>query len=80
MVGKAPVVVVSNDVAVRESCRAEGCEVSGSENMLQQMPGRARALMAPARDEGIEPTLSTTKRGNPRRPSKKARRQRDIRF
>lgn len=76
------VVVVTNDVSVRESCRAEGCEVSGSENLLHQMPGHRRPVRAvqPAENDDWQPTLSTVKRGNPRRTSKRARRQRDIRF
>ncbi len=75
----ARVVVVTNDVAVRENCRAAGCEVSGSENLLDQLPGKVRR---PEREpEG--PTrngLSTVKHGNPRRASRKARRPRDVRF
>jgi predicted RNA-binding protein with PIN domain len=73
------VVVVSNDVAVRESCRAAGCEVSGSENLLNQIPGRARQAPSVDDDPGSS-TLSTEKRGNPRRTSRRARRNRDVRF
>jgi predicted RNA-binding protein with PIN domain len=38
------VVVVSNDVEVREHCRAAGCEISASENLLGQIPGRPRMV------------------------------------
>jgi len=72
------VVVVSNDVEVREHCRAAGCEISASENLLGQIPGRPR--MVQPREWAHEPTLSTEKRGNPRKASKKARKNRDIRF
>ena len=73
------VVVVSNDVEVRERCRAEGAEVSASGNLLDQIPGRMRN--APDRDDsGTAATLSTVKRGNPRRSSKRDRGKRDIRF
>ncbi len=80
------VVVVSNDVEVRERCRAEGALVSGSENLLSQLPGQRSPLPNP-QDRAREPewspastTLSTQKRGNPRRISKKARKRHDIRF
>ncbi|HEX8917655.1 MAG TPA: NYN domain-containing protein [Chloroflexota bacterium] len=73
------VVVISNDVAVREQCRAAGCDVSGAENLLRQLPGGLGRR--PVRDDEPEPTtLSTDKRGNPRRSSRRQRRQRDIRF
>jgi uncharacterized protein len=78
--GQERVVVVSNDVDVRERCRAHGCEVSGSENLLGQMPGRA----APRRQDNPESdralSLSTVKRGNPRRTSRRDQRKRDVRF
>ncbi|GAC1445248.1 MAG: hypothetical protein NVSMB52_05830 [Chloroflexota bacterium] len=74
------VVVVSNDVEVRENCRAEGCDVSGSENLLTQIPGRARPPQRAMDGEADSSTRSTVKRGNPRRSSRKDRRQRDIRF
>jgi uncharacterized protein len=73
------VVVVSNDVEVRERCRAEGCEVSASGNLLDQIPGRPRKG-PPEREELEIPSLSTVKRGNPRRSSKRDRGSRDIRF
>jgi uncharacterized protein len=73
------VVVVSNDVEVRERCRAEGCEVSASGNLLDQIPGRPRKAV-PEQDDLDSPTLSTVKRGNPRRTSKRDRGNRDIRF
>src|SRR5436305_8109951 len=73
------VVVVSNDVEVRESCRAAGCEVSGSENLLEQIPGPRKPPRGDV-DDDRPGTLSTEKRGNPRRSSKKARQHRDIRF
>lgn len=72
------VVVVSNDGEIRDQCVRMGCEVSGSENLLQQMPGR---LSQPRPDEDNElATLSTAKRGNPRRAAKRTRRQREVRF
>jgi uncharacterized protein len=81
------VVVVTNDVEVREHCRAEGCEVSGSENLLGQLPGRAAPRQSYQNYQSSEndhlqtrETLSTEKRGNPRRASRKARKQRDFRF
>lgn len=73
------VVVVSNDVAVRESCRALGCEISGVENLLGQVPGRIRSA-GPPDEEAPMGTLSTIKRGNHRRTSRKARRDREVRF
>lgn len=75
----ARVVVVTNDVAVRENCRAAGCEVSGSENLLGQLPGKLRP---PAREqeEPLRTGQSTVKHGNPRRASRKGRRPRDVRF
>jgi predicted RNA-binding protein with PIN domain len=77
----APVVVVTNDVEVRENCRAEGCEVSGSENLLGQLPG-ARTPSRPMRDEDTDypSSISTEKRGNPRRTSRRDRKRRDFRF
>jgi predicted RNA-binding protein with PIN domain len=74
------VVVVSNDVELRENCRAEGCEVSTSENLLGQMPGRFGNGTRPLQDDEDSGTLSTVKRGNPRRSSRRSRRQRDVRF
>jgi uncharacterized protein len=73
------VVVVSNDVEVRERCRAEGCEVSASGNLLDQIPGRPRTG-SPEKEDLDLPTLSSVKRGNPRRSSKRDRGKRDIRF
>lgn len=73
------VVVVSNDVEVRERCRAEGCEISASENLLDQIPGRS-LTHRPQEDDPGSPTLSTVKRGNPRRSSKRDRGNRDVRF
>jgi uncharacterized protein len=73
------VVVVSNDVEVRERCRAEGCEVSASENLLDQIPGRPHK-QASEEVSHLPPSLSTVKRGNPRRSSKRDRGKRDIRF
>lgn len=75
------VVVVSNDVAVREGCRMEGCAVSGSENLLAQMPGHLASRTVEQDDEPSSGGMLTTrKRGNPRRSSRRARRQRDFRF
>jgi predicted RNA-binding protein with PIN domain len=73
------VVVVSNDVAVRENCRAEGCEVSASENLLDQMPGRPRPMRRIEERDEPERSLSTSKRGNPRRNPRRGRKQ-DVRF
>lgn len=73
------VVVVSNDVEVRERCREEGCEVSASGNLLDQIPGRSRKE-APDAGELGPATLSTVKRGNPRRSARRDRANRDIRF
>lgn len=78
--GQGKVVVVSNDVEVRENCRAEGCEVSTSENLLGQMPGRLGNGSQQMEDYDDGGTLSTVKRGNPRRSSRRARRQREVRF
>jgi uncharacterized protein len=72
------VVVVSNDLEVRDRCRAAGCKVSGAENLLTQMPGWQRGKQA-LPDAEVEPTLSTQKHGNPRRSSRRERR-RDVRF
>jgi predicted RNA-binding protein with PIN domain len=74
------VIVVTNDVHVRESCRAEGCQVSGSENLLQQMPGHVRPVPRTNEEEDYDPSLSTVKRGNPRRAPRGSRRSRDVRF
>lgn len=79
LAGTAQVVVVSNDVEVRERCRANGCEVSGSENLLQQLPGHPRIRKDFERDDERDPTLSTVKRGNPRK-SPRGSKRRDIRF
>lgn len=73
------VVVISNDAEVRERCRAEGCAVSGSENLLRQLPGRL-SQSSPWDEVSSSATLSTVKRGNPRRSSRRERRQREIRF
>jgi predicted RNA-binding protein with PIN domain len=77
----ASVVVVTNDVEVREHCRAEGCEVSGSENLLTQLPG-ARNPARVSREEDVDypSSVSTEKRGNPRRSSRRERKRRDFRF
>lgn len=80
LVNSSQVVVVTNDVEVRENCRACGCDVTGSENLLQQLPGAMRAKRAEIDERDVSPTLSTVKRGNPRRTSRKSRRQRDITF
>lgn len=79
LAGKGRVVVVTNDVEVRENCRAAGAEVSGAENLLDQMPGRARPTAAPIHDGDDAGRLSTRKKGNPRRASRRTRRQ-DVRF
>jgi predicted RNA-binding protein with PIN domain len=79
MAGGDRVVVVSNDVELRERCRAAGCEVSAVENLLNQLPGAPRRLSQDNEVE-VDTTLSTVKRGNPRRSSRRARRQREVRF
>jgi predicted RNA-binding protein with PIN domain len=79
MAGGDRVVVVSNDVELRERCRAAGCEVSAVENLLNQLPGVPRRLSQDNEVE-VDTTLSTVKRGNPRRSSRRARRQREVRF
>jgi predicted RNA-binding protein with PIN domain len=73
-------VVVTNDVEVRENCRAAGCRVSGSENLLDQLPGAASRSPAPDYENGSVRSLSTVKRGNARRSSKRKKEQRDVRF
>ena len=73
------VVVVSNDVEVCDRCRAKGAETSASGNLLDQIPGRMRKAHTQG-DVDTAPTLSTVKRGNPRRSSKRDRGKRDIRF
>ena len=80
MTRQGRVVVVSNDVEVRERCRAAGCDVCGSEYLLALMPGRAPRGPDDADEDDAGHTLSTVKRGNPRRPPRRARRPRDVRF
>lgn len=75
----ARVVVVSNDAEVQSLCRSCGCEVSGSENLLRQLPGQAPSSQEWDEEDDDAPTLSTVKRGNPRRASRK-RRKREVRF
>jgi predicted RNA-binding protein with PIN domain len=78
--GRGQVIVVTNDGEVRDRCRSEGCDVSGSENLLEQLPGRTGRLRS--RNDGHDdpdPSLSTVKRGNPRRSPRRGGR-RDIRF
>lgn len=79
LAGKGSVIVVSNDREIRDRCRAAGCQVSGSENLLGQLPGHARRV-EPTEDADDVRTLSTTKRGNPRRAPRGRRRSRDVRF
>jgi predicted RNA-binding protein with PIN domain len=81
LAGRGQVIVVTNDGEVRDRCRMEGCVVSGSENLLGQLPGRPRKAPAPYEtgDDAPEPSLSTVKRGNPRRAPRRSDR-RDIRF
>jgi predicted RNA-binding protein with PIN domain len=80
LAGRGQVVVVSNDIELRERCRSAGCAVSGSENLLQQLPGRSAPTPPDPGEDEIIPTLSTVKRGNPHRAGKRVRRQREIRF
>jgi predicted RNA-binding protein with PIN domain len=77
LAGTGTVIVVSNDREIQDRCRAAGCQVSGSENLLGQLPGRMRPEPD---DEGEIRTLSTAKRGNPRRAPRGRKRQRDVRF
>ena len=79
LAARGRVIVVTNDRDVQERCRALGCEVSGAENLLRQVPGRPRHASSL---DGDEPAtrLSTVKRGNPRRSPRRARRQREVRF
>ena len=79
LAGANRVVVVSNDIELRERCRAAGCEVSAVENLLDQLPGGSRRLPRDNEDE-VDTTLSTVKRGNPHRSSRRARWQREVRF
>jgi predicted RNA-binding protein with PIN domain len=79
LAGNGTVIVVSNDREIRDRCRAAGCQVTGSENLLGQLPGRPRHLDRDE-DEVEAPTLSTAKRGNPRRAPRGRRRVRDVRF
>lgn len=80
LAGGGRVVVVSNDAELREQCLAVGCTVSGSENLLAQLPGRRPQPAIDARGDDDGKTLSPVKRGNPRRLSRRARAQRDFRF
>ncbi|HZS93674.1 MAG TPA: NYN domain-containing protein [Chloroflexota bacterium] len=80
LTGRGAVVVVTNDQDVRRQCAAVGCDVTGSENLLSQVPGRRARTGAPEIDDDDRvPTLSTTKRGNPRRTGKRAK-NREFRF
>lgn len=70
-------VVVSSDRAVRDAAEARGCVAVASEEFALRV---LEALSSPAgeppvEDEEAEPTLSTRKRGNPRRASRKERRR-----
>jgi predicted RNA-binding protein with PIN domain len=78
--GRGRVVVVSNDAEVRDRCRAVGCAVSTSENLLGQMPGHARPAWSDEDEDEAAPSLSTAKRGNPHRASKRSRARREVRF
>ena|SRR5579875_1724338 len=80
LAGRGSVVVVTNDLDVRRRCAAAGCEVTGSENLLRQIPGQpARRARPEEDDDDRKPTLSTAKRGNPRRSGKRSR-NREYRF
>lgn len=79
LVVQGRVIVVTNDRDVQERCRALGCEVSGAENLLRQVPDRPRQAQG-LHDDERAPHLSTVKRGNPRRAPRRARRQREVRF
>lgn len=79
LAGREQVVVVSNDLEVRERCRAAGCEISSSDNLLNQVPGRPK-LTTDRDEEDLAPALSTVKKGNPRRSPRGAKRKREIRF
>ncbi|MGH2447047.1 MAG: NYN domain-containing protein [Chloroflexota bacterium] len=73
------VVVVTNDIDVREQCRAAGCRVTASENLLDQIPGTGNLTAVEHEEFDAPASLSTVKHGNPRRTGKKARR-RDFQF
>ena len=83
----ADIVVVTNDGEIRRHCLALGCQVSGSENLLNQLPGprhaqlRRQALQRQERDDEVYgPPPGGPKKGNPRRKPKRERRPQDYRF
>jgi predicted RNA-binding protein with PIN domain len=76
-------VVVTNDNDIRSYCEGLGCSVSRSENMLGQLPGPKRQASNPRHHEesdGYGPSTGTKKKGNPRKLSKRAKRDHDYRF
>ena len=75
----ARTVVVSNDLEVRDRARVMGSDVSSAENLLKQVPGPVLKRRTDEDDAEERATLSTVKRGNPRRSSRKSRR-REVRF
>ncbi len=77
-----PVIVVTNDSAIRLACEAAGCVVTRPENLLEQtaLPGRARRWDR-AVSERTELPQPGPKKGNPRRAPKRHRRgPSDYRF
>jgi len=76
-------VVVTNDNDIRSYCEGLGCSVSRSENMLGQLPGPKRRVSQPRHhdeQDSIGVITGTKKKGNPRKLSKRARRDHDYRF
>jgi predicted RNA-binding protein with PIN domain len=75
-------VVVTNDNDIRSYCEGLGCTVSRSENMLEQLPGQKRRTSRPRQhdEEDGNAVTGTKKKGNPRKLSKRARRDHDYRF
>ena len=79
----ASVVVVTNDSDIRDYCRLLGCTVTGSENLLEQvaLPRKLRRPRTAGPADDYSPaTLSTSKKGNPKRRPKASRKPADYRF
>jgi len=79
---KSGAAVVSSDRKVQDAARRVGCAVLGADQFLDALdgaePGRPTDPAPPDRDSGYD--TASSKRGNPRRASKKARRaQRALR-
>lgn len=77
------VIVVTNDRDVAGVCAGYGCTVTRSENLLEQlstprkMPRKARGSDG---DDYAHPTLSTVKKGNPKRLPKAMRNRKEYTF